>query len=297
MTSYITDWYVEEGYVEADYTADVTIASTVKATYASLALHANAVAMPTRVFPSAPSIFLHVNDIDKTEKIGHARIKISAFMPATKVSVGSNVIKMSANDANFFISFKLYEGNNEETVIDNSTIVKVGTLRLNIKPQYESLTQRAYVKANTQSLGIMLNMPKVTNRVFVDFSKISLKINSSMAQMDERRLVVKIDNVELDYPMYFDDTEEITHTSTKTKAVDDSTVVSILPLGKYSKSVTISGYTFDFDAIRSISFDKEVELVFKDNSTEMARFDLLNNPLSIDEVANNYYDVKMKVLI
>ena len=235
--------------------------------------------------------------IAQVVEANNALIKISALNTITKVDVDVSTINMSANDANFFVAFKLYEGNNEETVVDNSTIVKVGTLQLNIKPQYESLTQRAYVKANVQSLEIMLNMPKIINRVYVDFSKISLKINSSMAQMDERRLVVKIDNVELDYPMYFDDTEEITHTATKTKAVDDSTVVSILPLGKYSKSVTISGYTFDFDAIRSISFDKEVELVFKDNSTEMARFDLLNNPLSIDEVANNYYDVKMKVLI
>lgn len=287
--------YVATGYIATGYIADEQQGSKiVYPGYASINLSAKNVLIPTRIFPNKTNIAIHPNSAIQRINAGCAIIKISAFTPLLNSSMS---IIISANNASFFTSFKFYTGNDEEVIADNSTKVIVSALWLRIKPQYESLTQKAYIMANVQNLKITLNMPKVINRVYADFANISVRTNSSMAQMDQKRFVTKIDNIELDYPMYFDDTEEITHTATKTKAVDDSTVVSILPLGKYSKSVTISGYTFDFDAIRSISFDKEVELVFEDNSTEMARFDLLNNPLSIDEVANNYYDVKMKVLI
>lgn len=279
--NYLLDGYVREhGYVIDGYVTNKIEPAT---TRISVTAHDISIKIRQYFYPNTINISVNVQ-------------KPNILLTVPTIFVSKISISVLPKSATFFKLVAVHIAENETPSI-GSVVIRPGTLWIKILSYYESPHQNVYIKTKKQNIAMALYSPHVNMVINTKTIHIGIKINSSMAQMDERRLVVKIDNVELDYPMYFDDTEEITHTATKTKAVDDSTVVSILPLGKYSKSVTISGYTFDFDAIRSISFDKEVELVFKDNSTEMARFDLLNNPLSIDEVANNYYDVKMKVLI
>jgi hypothetical protein len=199
----------------------------------------------------------------------------------------------------------LFEGSGDGVVVDNGIYVGITTLHITAN-QVENTRRNSFVYPPSLAVNILHNTLPRSEIINCDILEMKLAIGYMIAQPDKRKRVIKIGSVNLPTPLLWSIGRFVDNfIALSTKSVDGSSILSVLPKGKFSKEVEIRSEENTFleqetiDAIISEISENEIDIHFTDNGIETVKFDLLGNAFSIEPIfeGSNYYYITVRVLL